>query len=95
MLLLFPEKPSAIIRQTENIILQNPGKKFPTTKKRAEQLLQNAHSLMDIYREDRMNEWNAFLLSDARVSGKRRNILSAPPLYTMEADFLIEFFGWS
>ena len=46
---------------------------------------------MDIYREDRMNEWNAFLLSDARVSGKRRNILSAPPLYTMEADFLIEF----
>ena len=46
---------------------------------------------MDIYREDRTNEWNAFLLSDARTSGKRRNILSAPPLYTMDADFLTEF----
>lgn len=46
---------------------------------------------MDIYREDRANEWNAFLLSDARVSGKRRNILSAPPLYTMDADFLTDF----
>ena len=71
--------------------LTKSRKEISYYKKRAEQLLQNAHSLMDIYREDRMNEWNAFLLSDARVSGKRRNILSAPPLYTMESDFLIEF----
>lgn len=71
--------------------LTKSRKEISYYKKRAEQLLQNAHSLMDIYREDRMNEWNAFLLSDARVSGKRRNILSAPPLYTMDADFLTEF----
>ncbi len=71
--------------------LTKSRKEISYYKKRAEQLLQNAHSLMDIYREDRANEWNAFLLSDARVSGKRRNILSAPPLYTMEADFLTEF----
>lgn len=71
--------------------LTKSRKEISYYKKRAEQLLQNAHSLMDIYREDRMNEWNAFLLSDARTSGKRRNILSAPPLYTMDADFLTEF----
>lgn len=71
--------------------LTKSRKEISYYKKRAEQLLQNAHSLMDIYREDRKNEWNAFLLSDARVSGKRRNILSCPPLYTMEADFLTEF----
>ena len=71
--------------------LTKSRKEISYYKKRAEQLLQNAHSLMDIYREDRTNEWNAFLLSDARTSGKRRNILSAPPLYTMDADFLTEF----
>lgn len=71
--------------------LTKSRKEISYYKKRAEQLLQNAHSLMDIYREDRANEWNAFLLSDARVSGKRRNILSAPPLYTMDADFLTDF----
>lgn len=71
--------------------LTKSKKEIAYYKKRAEQLLENAHTLMDIYREDRANELNAFLLSDAHTPGMRRNILSVPPLYTMEESYLVEF----
>ena len=71
--------------------LTKSKKEIAYYKKRAEQLLQNAHTLMDIYREDRANELNAFLLSDAHTPGTRRNILSVPPLYTTEESYLVEF----
>ena len=61
-------------------------------KKRAEDLLKNAASLMEIYREDSARGLRAFLLADAESSGKRRNILSVPPLYTAGADFLEKLF---
>ena len=48
------------------------------------ELLDNAHPLMDIYRSSNKNELNAFLLADSREAGKRRTILSALPLYTMD-----------
>lgn len=57
-------------------------------RKRAEALLNNAHSLMDIYREENSGALNAFLLADSHISGKRRNILSSLPIYTMEEDYL-------
>ena len=57
-------------------------------RKRAEALLNNAHSLMDIYREENSGALNAFLLADSHLSGKRRNILSSLPIYTMEEDYL-------
>lgn len=56
--------------------------------KRAEALLQNACPLMDIYREDHVGKLNAFLLSDLAAPGKRRNILSTLPLYTIDPDYL-------
>ncbi len=56
--------------------------------KRAEELLKNAHPLMDIYREESIRKLNAFLLSDSNITGKRRNILSAPPIYTMDESYL-------
>ena len=46
---------------------------------------------MEIYRGDQANEFNAFLLADAPKSGKRRGILSSPPLYTMEQETLTAF----
>ena len=46
-------------------------------KKRAEDLLKNAASLMEIYREDGARRLNAFMLADAENAGKRRNILAA------------------
>ena len=60
-------------------------------RKRASALLSKALPLMDIYREDRKNELKAFLLADAKTAGRRRSVLSAPPLYTMKEDFLERF----
>lgn len=59
--------------------------------KRANELLSNAHSLMDIYREDSVSALNAFLFSDVHTEGKRRSILSSLPLYTMEENYLKKF----
>lgn len=59
-------------------------------KNRAEDLLKNASPLMDIYREDSARRLRAFLLADAENAGKRRNILSVPPLYSAEPKFLEE-----
>ena len=59
--------------------------------RQAQALLDNASPLMEIYRGDRANEFNAFLLADAPKSGKRRGILSSPPLYTMERETLTAF----
>lgn len=59
--------------------------------RRAEALLKNAHPLMEIYRENNVGALNAFLLSSAKIAGKRRNILSSLPLYTMELALLQTF----
>lgn len=56
--------------------------------KRAQELLNNAQPLMDIYRAENSEKLNAFLLSDSHTDGKRRNILPAPPIYTMSREFL-------
>ena len=51
-------------------------------RKRAEQLLSLASPLMEIYRSEQANSFRAFLRSDSVIDGKRRCILSAPPVYT-------------
>ncbi len=60
-------------------------------RKRAEELLQNAHPLMHIYRVEDIQEFKAFLLADAHTPGKRRSILSTLPLYTMDRQYLQQF----
>lgn len=60
-------------------------------RKRAQELLYYAQPLMNIYREDSRKALRAFLLSDSHTDGKRRNILSSLPLYTMEKNFLERF----
>ena len=50
-------------------------------RKRADDLLQKAKPLMDIYRETSQNELNAFLAADSETAGNRRNLLSAPPMF--------------
>ena len=60
--------------------------------KRAEALLLNASPLMDIYREDHAGKLNAFLLADTSTPGKRRSILSSLPLYTLDSDYLKDFY---
>lgn len=56
--------------------------------KRAQELLNNAYPLMNIYRSENSNELQAFLLADSKESGKRRSILSTLPLYTMDRSLL-------
>lgn len=55
---------------------------------RAESLLQKAHPLMQIYRQNDSEALHAFLRADAELPGKRRNRRSAPPLYTMQPQAL-------
>ena len=54
-------------------------------------ILKKAHSLMDIYREDREAELAAFLLADSHTGGNRKNLLSTLPIYTATDAFLTEF----
>ena len=53
-------------------------------RRRADALLENAKPLMEIYRADGASRLNAFLLADSRTPGRRRCVLSAPPLYTAD-----------
>ena len=57
-------------------------------KKRANELLDHALPLMEIYRLENAEHFNAFLQNDSAVTGKRRNILSAPPIYAMDKEYL-------
>lgn len=57
-------------------------------KTRANCLLQRALPLMEIYRSDSENAFNAFLSEDAEVQGNRRAILSSLPLYTITDELL-------
>ena len=57
-------------------------------RKRADEMLSNAYPLMDIYRSERENELNTFLLSDVNQPGSRRSILSTLPLYTLSDGLL-------
>ena len=57
-------------------------------QRRADELLKNADSLMDIYRSEREAELNTFLISDIRKSGKRRGIRSTLTLYTISEELL-------
>lgn len=58
---------------------------------RAAAILQKAQPLMEIYRENSADALNAFLLADAQTKGNRKNILSAPPLYALPKEALIDF----
>ena len=57
-------------------------------RKRADEMLKNACPLMEIYRSERKNELNAFLVTDTKIAGGRRSILSTLPLYTISSELL-------
>lgn len=68
--------------------LTKSRKEIAYYEKRAQELVANAYPLMEIYRSDKENELNAFLLSDSDKPGKRRSILSTLPLYTADCELL-------
>lgn len=57
-------------------------------KQKAADLLSKAQPLMEIYRAETENLFQAFLVSDAEERGNRHNILSSPPIYTMSEELL-------
>lgn len=69
--------------------LTKSKKEIAYYSKRAQDLLSVASPLMDIYRSDKANELNAFLIADSEKAGNRRSILSTLPIYTM-SDALLE-----
>ena len=60
-------------------------------QKRAKELLNSANPLMEIYRVENAAAFGIFLRSDAETAGKRRNILSAPPLWIADREWLKSF----
>ena len=57
-------------------------------QKRAEEMLENASPLMDIYRSEKEKELHTFLITDLKKPGKRRSILSTLPLFTISNSLL-------
>ncbi len=68
--------------------LTKSRKEMEYYQKRADELLSCASPLMEIYKSERAKEHGAFLLADASLPGRRRSILSTPPLYTMGEELL-------
>ena len=60
-------------------------------RKRAGELLNCASPLMEIYREENAGLFEVFLRSDAETAGERRNILSAPPIWILDREWLEAF----
>lgn len=60
-------------------------------KTRAQQLLKKAVVLMDIYTEEKSEEFNLLLKEDASQEGNRRCIICAPPVFTASEEFLESF----
>lgn len=59
-------------------------------RKKADFILQKASSLMDIYDVSRQDEFNSFLTKSAEIHAERNNILTAPPIYTLDIELLDE-----
>ena len=68
--------------------LTNNKEEVSYYKQKAADLLSKAQPLMDIYRASSGNLLRAFLVSDAKESGNRHNILSSLPIYTLSEELL-------
>ena len=60
-------------------------------RKRAGELLNCASPLMEMYREENAGVFEVFLRSDAETAGERRNILSTPPIWILDREWLEAF----
>lgn len=76
----------------------NKGKYHLTSNKtdvtyyrtKAECLLNKAKPLMDIYRVENKNAFDAFIASDANIKGNLRRILSSLPIHTISDELLLK-----
>lgn len=59
-------------------------------KEKVKCLLNKAKPLMDIYRIDSKNSFNAFIMSDSNIKGNHRRIFSSLPIHTISDDLLLK-----
>ena len=59
-------------------------------KTKSELLLNKAKPLMEIYKVENKNAFNAFLSSSSKTSGNRRRILSSLPIHTISDELLLK-----
>ena len=59
-------------------------------KTKSELLLNKAKPLMEIYRTENKNAFNAFLSSSSKINGNRRRILSSLPIHTISNELLLK-----
>ena len=57
-------------------------------QRQAEQMLENALPLMEIYTAEKGKEYLSFTENEAKKRGRFKNVLSTPPLYTAPPEFL-------
>ena len=57
-------------------------------QKRADEMIENALPLMEIYTADKNREFTSFAENEAKKGGRFKNILSTPPIYTAPPEFL-------
>ena len=70
--------------------LTNNKKELEYYKEKARLLLNKSNSLMDIYKEENINDYNAFLNKDNNIKKDRKRILSSLPLFTINDTLLIK-----
>lgn len=68
--------------------LTNNREEVAYYKQKAADLLAKAQPLMEIYRTESRTSFEAYLKTEMQETGRRRNLLSAPPIYTMEPQLL-------
>ena len=70
--------------------LTNNKKELEYYKEKARLLLNKSNSLMDIYKEENINDYNTFLNKDNNIKKDRKRILSSLPLFTINDTLLIK-----
>ena len=58
-------------------------------KTKCKNLLNKAKPLMEIYRAESQGSFNAFMVSNSKLKGKRRRILSSLPIHTISDELLL------
>ena len=70
--------------------LTNNKKELEYYKEKSRLLLNKSNSLMDIYKEENINDYNTFLNKDNNIKKDRKRILSSLPLFTINDTLLIK-----
>lgn len=69
--------------------ITNNTKEIEYYKQKSELLLKKANPLMNIYKENNINEFQTFLLQDKDIKSNRKRYLSSLPLFTISNKLLL------